>query len=730
MSISTESLARASGLHPWRTVAAWVGAMVVAFVLMGAFFETALTTDDYFTNEPESERALRLMEEREFRVAPKPSDIVIVQSDTHSTDQPEFRAFVEALDTKLAALGESVVSPGPSYLTLGDAQVSPNRDATFIPLFSVRDIHRVDEVLRDAAKDPAFQVLVTGDKTFAMDFEEISKEDLEVELAIGMPAAMVILIVVFGALVAAFVPVIVALVSILVALGVTVLIGQAFIFSFFVTNMVFMMGLAVGVDYSLFIVSRFREERARGLDKIDALGVAGSTASRAVLFSGAIVVLSLLGMLVVPYTIFRSLGAGAIIVVIVSVLASLTLLPAVLGLLGDRVNAIRIPLVSRLSSAGGGETAGGFWDAVTRRVTKRPLVSLLVTAALLIAAAVSTFDLNPGFPGISTFPDGRQSKDGYELLQEKFSFGLISQALVVIDGDVNSQPVRNATDRLVETMRVNPVFGDTNLLVNEAGNLAILSFPLNGDPSTAVVVGAIRALRSTDIPAAFKGVAADVLVGGEAAGNIDFFDLANTYLPFVLVFVLGLSFVMLTIVFRSLVVPIKAIIMNLLSVGVAYGLMVLVFQRGFLADELGFQQADAIAAWIPLFLFSVLFGLSMDYHVFLLSRIRERFDKTGDNTEAVAYGLRTTAGIITGAALIMVAVFTGFAMGQLVMFQQVGFGLAVAVFLDATIVRSVLVPSTMQLLGDRNWYLPSFLGWLPELRVEGGESERAAVAAD
>ncbi|MGH2731194.1 MAG: MMPL family transporter, partial [Actinomycetota bacterium] len=261
--------------------------------------------------------------------------------------------------------------------------------------------------------------------------------------------------------------------------------------------------------------------------------------------------------------------------------------------------------------------------------------------------------------------------------------------------------------------------------ISENQDLAVVSTPVNGNPSGQAATAAVERVRAEYVPAAFSDAGTtDVVVGGESAFAKDFFDLTDAYTPIVIVFVLGLSFLLLMIVFRSIVVPIKAIIMNLLSVGAAYGLIVLVFQKGIGADLFGFREVEAIEAWLPLFLFSVLFGLSMDYHVFLLSRIRERFDQTGDNADSVAYGLRTTGGLITGAALIMVAVFAGFAAGSLSDLQQMGFGLGVAVLIDATIVRSVLVPASMKLLGDRNWYLPKWLDWLPNLNIEGSQTAR------
>jgi RND superfamily putative drug exporter len=499
-------------------------------------------------------------------------------------------------------------------------------------------------------------------------------------------------------------------------MGLVALVGQAFDFSFFVTNMISMMGLAVGIDYSLFIISRYREERHRGLEKMDAISAAGSTASRAVFFSGATVVLALMGMLIFPTTIFRSLAAGAIFVVIAAIAASLTLLPAILSLLGDKVDALR---VFRHKRQAGAEDAHPFWDRITHGVMRRPVAALVIGAGLLLVLSFSYFDINTGFAGVSTLPDGTESKKAFMVLEEQFAGGLNSPIEVIAVGDVQSAEGKSAIESFQEIVANDGMFGHWQVQISEDGGAALISAPVLGDPSSSAASESIDRMRDEYVPQAFGDSSLDVLVGGETAFSKDFFDLTDSFTPFVFLFVLGLSFILLMIVFRSIVVPIKAIIMNLLSVGASYGLIVLVFQKGYGADLLGFTQVESIEAWLPLFLFSVLFGLSMDYHVFLLSRIREHFDQTHDNTASVAYGLRTTGGLITGAAIIMVAVFGGFASGDLVSLQQMGFGLAVAVFIDATIVRSVLVPASMKLLGDRNWYLPSWLQWLPDIRVDG-----------
>jgi putative drug exporter of the RND superfamily len=394
------------------------------------------------------------------------------------------------------------------------------------------------------------------------------------------------------------------------------------------------------------------------------------------------------------------------------------LLPALLSLLGDRVNSLR---VLRRRTELGTESSHRFWNAITRGVMGRPVFSLLIGAGILIAASLSYFNINMGFSGVSTMPDDAPSRQAFDILASEFSGGLNSPIEVVADGDANSSEVRGAITDLRELLDQDELFGPSRVEVDEAADTTVVSFPVNADPSSEVATSSIERIRDDYVPTAFQGVNAQVLVGGDTAFNQDFFDMTASNTPVVFAFVLGLSFLLLMVVFRSIVVPLKAIVMNLLSVGAAYGLIVLVFQEGVGADLFGFQQVEAIEAWLPLFLFSILFGLSMDYHVFLLSRIKERFDQTGDNAESVAFGLRTTGGLITGAAAIMVAVFGGFAAGDLVALQQTGFGLAAAVLIDATLVRSVLVPATMKLLGDRNWYLPRWLEWLPNISVENAK---------
>ncbi len=349
-----------------------------------------------------------------------------------------------------------------------------------------------------------------------------------------------------------------------------------------------------------------------------------------------------------------------------------------------------------------------------------PWVSLALGGGLLLAMTAPLLTIDTGLSGASTFPENLRARQGFEALQEEFGFGADAPVQIVVEGDVDSPASVAAIEELRGLLAADARFGPSTLETSAGGDLAVVVAPAVGDPQSAQATEAIGTIRDDYVPQAFATTGLGVFVGGQSAETVDFVALTRTFLPIVLSLILALSLIMLTLVFRSIVVPVKAILLNLLSVGASYGMLVLVFQHGVGAGLLGFQESPIIQAWIPLFLFAILFGLSMDYHVFLLSRIREAYDKGATNDDAVAFGVRSTAGLITGAALIMVAVFSGFAAGELVPLQQMGFGLAVAVLLDATIVRVVLVPASMKLLGDRNWYLPSFLDWLPDLRVEGG----------
>ena len=805
MRINPETLARASSRHPWRVVGVWVALIVAAGAISGALLGGVLNNDIEFTNQPESGRAQDVIDQRFTQDSPAAStEYVIIESDQQSVDDPAFQEYVGELQGAFAAREDLVAAPPVSYYDVlaqdenaAAGLVSASRTATLLPVAIKDDDVETVEAIRDLLaehRSEGFTTQIAGQATLFADFSKIAEEDSRKGELIGVGVALIVLVVVFGAIVAALVPIAMAVAAIVLSLGLVALIGQMVEFNLFVAQMISMIGLAVGIDYSLFIVSRYREERKKGYDKHDAIGASGATASRAVFFSGMTVVLALLGMFILPTTIFRSLAAGAIFVTLMSLLAAMTLLPALLTLLGDRTSWPRLSrvgtmitfvlmvaaiavvamglvvagvpwyvtllgviaaivgasfLVTRIVRrergivgrarrdivTGDPDPRGGFWDRLTRRVMARPVVFLVASVAVLGSLGIFALQLNKGSStGIETFPDDVPSKAAFLTLQREFAGGLTDPAEIIVTGAVDTPEAQEAIAEFQETVAQMPAFSPQTQVVPSADGSAIrVSAFFQGTTQSDTAFDSIRELREDVVPETFDGVPGiEVLVGGNTAFFLDFLDLTDTYQWIVLAFVLGLSFILLMVVFRSIVVPIKAIIMNLLSVVAAYGAITLVFQKGvgigvFNAIGFNFQRTEAIEAWLPLFLFSVLFGLSMDYHVFLLSRIREEYDKTHDNTEAVAYGLRTTAGIITGAAIIMVTVFTAFASGRLGPFQQMGFGLAVAVLLDATIVRTLLVPASMRLLGDLNWYLPKWLEWLPKLNVEGHEPERVVV---
>ena len=714
--------------HPWRTIVVWVILVLVAVAAIGGLLGGALTTEGNPTNNPQSQRA-----EDALSAAFPPTagatvtDIVVVRSPRYPVEAPQFQALVRRLASQVRRAGG--VDSVRSYLDARDQSfVSTDRHATMVQLAASSD-DGIDDIVGFVERADAragFAVSVTGQKTLDRDFNELSQSDLQHgELQIGLPAALIILLLVFGAVVAGLVPLLITLPSIAVALGLVAVLAHTFSLSVFVINMLTGMGLALAIDYSLFVVSRFREERGRGRDKLDAIGASATTANRAVIFSGTTFVIAMFGMLIVPSSIMRSLAVGAIVVGIVSVIASATLLPALLGLLGDRVDALRIPVIGRRSLEAA-NPEGRFWGAVVRAVLRRPGLSLALSVALLLAAASPILGLRIGTSGVTALPDRFVSKQGFAALQRDFPSATSDPVEIVLAEGANQPGARRALSQVRTKLAADPRFGPGEIERSADDRVALLSVPVRGDPSGDAAVSAVRQLRSTTVPAAFENTEAEVLVGGTTSENIDYFDSVIGPAPWVIALVLTLTFVFLTIVFRSVVVAATAVVLNLLSVGAAYGLLVVVFQNGVGANLLGFTQTDTIEAWVPLFLFSVLFGLSMDYQVFLLSRIRERYDETRDTTDAVTFGVASTARIITGAALIIVAVFAGFASGELIMFQQMGFGVAAALLIDATIIRSVVLPSAMKLLGDWNWYLPGWLEWLPRLQLETASSREAS----
>jgi RND superfamily putative drug exporter len=683
----------------------------LAVVAIATLLGGSLSTENLPTDDRESERAAALID-RSFPAGSRASEaeVIVVRSERQTVASPEFRRVVAALTTDVRGIGGVAAAES--------SRVSRDRHATLVSVH-LADADAIDGVI-DAVEHtdarPGVTAAITGDETRQHDFDQLSQDDLRSgELEFGLPAALIVLLLVFGTVVAGVIPLLMAMLSIVIALGMVAVLAHVIELSVFVVNMLTGMGLALGIDYALFVISRYREERGGGRQKLGAVDAAAATANRAVVVSGTAFVVAMLGMLIVPNSIMRSLAIGAMLVGAVSVVAATTLLPALLGLLGDGVDRLRIPLVGR-RSVENANPEGRFWGAIVHTVLRRPALSLALSVAVLLAAAAPIFGMSIGTSGVSALPDRFESRQGFAALQRNFPETTASPVQIVAS-EASSAGVERALARLRTDLAGSPEFG-AGRLTRARGDVAVLSVPVKGDPSGDAAVSAVRELRSTTVPAAFAGTGVEALVGGRTSENVDYIDSATDPAFLVIALVLGLTLVLLTVVFRSLVVAGLTVVLNLLSVGAAYGLIVLVFQHGVGAGFFGFEQADTIEAWVPLFLFSVLFGLSMDYQVFLLSRIKERYDEVGDTTKAVTFGVASTARIITGAALIIVAVFSGFARGDLIMFQQMGFGVAVALLIDATIVRSILLPSAMRLLGRWNWYLPGWLTWLPQLRVE------------
>jgi len=713
-----EKLAVYCAQNPFKVIFSWLLIFALSIYLNISFLEDGLTTEFTFITQPESEKGQEaLLDLTGPRLA---SELIVVKSGTLKVGNPEFENLVTSIQTDLTNLGPNIIKNNYSYYQTQDPQsVSKNQDATLIGLTlavsvdaGIKNVPKVIEIVDKYNKEPNFEVLILGEASIASASNKLSEEDLIRGESIGGSVALVILILVFGGLVAGVLPLILALLGIVIATGLVAIIGNIYQLSFFITNMVTMIGLAVGIDYTLFIISRYREERNQDFDKIEAVRRTASTATRSVVISGITVMLALLGIVIVPTLVFVSLGIGALIVVVVSIMISLTLLPSLIGLLGDKLNSLRVPFLnSKTSKSVDITSSANIWVRFAGFVMRFPIISLVVVLIVLVPISMQTNSLVTGANGIDTMPEDMDIVKAYNVLSEEFSYGSISTQDIVVSGKFTPEALNSSVEILSQLVEVDPdligILGTPQ--VNSQNDVALIRI------ATASVVGSsqsentVKRLRGSIVPEAFSGLESSIYVSGDHAFYADFYQMVDEFTPYVFALVLTLSFILLMMTFRSIVIPIKAVLMNLLSVGVAYGLLVLVFQKGIGNEIFGFQQTDIIEAWIPLFLFCVVFGLSMDYHVFLLSRVKEFYNKTKDNTLAVSYGLSSTATIITGAGLIMVAVFGGFALGEMLMMQQIGFGLLVAILLDSTIIRIILVPASMKLLGEDNLYMPKWL---------------------
>ena len=725
----TGRIASWSARHRW-----WVIAASVLVIVLAMFVTNTIETKtlDYY-GEGDSALGADLIEDR-FQFNSAPTEQLVFSNPSLDASTPAYRAAVEGLVQQLRALPE--VASVASYYDTGDSAMLSEDGHVVLAQVVIEDgvndaednIDAILDTLRaGAANASGFEIVMAGNTSLNKQVEEIDQEDFKSMIVVTMVLALVLMLIAFRAVVAAAIPLVLALSAIFSALGVATLVSQVYPMVEFLAQIVLLMGMAVGVDYSLFIVSRYRSERKAGRPKLEAIEVASNTTGRAVFYAGVTVLLSLAGLILTDSAIFVSMAVGMIIVVTLALIGSLTLLPAILAVLGDRVNWLRLPIIGRE-----GNNGGGLWGAITDKVLARPLIMASVTAGALIALSVPVLSLNLAWPtGSDAYHDAVEGKRALVLMEENFSGSLAQPAFVIVDDpDVNSATVQDSVANLIERVEGDVAFSAPfETRVNRAGDLLFVAVPLVGSTDEDAAEDAIVHLREDIIPGAFAGSDAQVYVSGGTAGSLDFTDQMVSSAPYVFGFVLGLAFLLLLVMFRSIVIPFKAIGLNLLSVGAAYGVVVMVFQWGWGISILGSEATGVINPFLPLFIFAILFGLSMDYHMLLLNRIKEAFDQGHSNEGSVSQGIKATAGQITSAAAIMVGIFGTFALGRQIELQQMGLGLAVAVLIDATVIRSVLLPASMKLLGDRNWYLPTWLDWLPKVSSESPASSVPAMAS-
>jgi len=722
-------MGRWSATHRKTAIFGWLAFVLVAIALGQVVGVQKLDPDS--SGAGESARAQAILKDAGFKQPA--SEVVLVQSPTAKTTTPAFQAAVKDVVERVSASPDvrDVRSP---FASGNDGQISADGRSALVE-FSIRgpaaDAHSkvepiLDEVAAAQKEHPAFAIEQFGDASAEKALDDTVGKDFSRAELLSLPITLAILLVAFGALVAAGIPVLLGITAVGASLGLLAVFSHLIPVDDAANSVILLIGLAVGVDYSLFYLKREREERAAGRTSRAAIEAAAATSGRSVLISGLTVLAAMAGMFFTGNMTFTGIAVGTMIVVSVAVIGSLTVLPAVLSVLGDRVEKGRVPFLRRRQKADG---EGRVWSAILDRVLRRPLLSALVAGGLLVALTVPAFTLHTSLPDISDMPKSLAIVQTYERIEAAFPGGSQPATVVVKAPDVTAPAVRQEIDALKKkALASGEMFEPIAVTVNPAGTVARISVPLAGNGTDDASNRALATLRDDVIPETVGSIGGTtVAVTGVTAGSLDFNDQMKAHAPYVFAFVLVLAFVLLLVAFRSVVIAGKAIVLNLLSVGAAYGLLVLVFQRGLGESVLGFTSTGAITSWLPLFLFVVLFGLSMDYHVFILSRIREAYDRGMSTESAISHGIKTTAGVVTSAALVMVAVFSVFMTLSTVEMKQLGFGLAAAILIDATIVRAILLPATMKLLGRWNWYLPSWLGWLP--RIDVAERPSAARAS-
>jgi uncharacterized membrane protein YdfJ with MMPL/SSD domain len=716
----TARAARWSATHRKAAVLGWLGFVIAAFLIGSSAGMVTLKA-----GEGENGQS-RLADQTQAQQFPSQRAVeeVLVESRRGTLPPREYRAAVRDLVARLSRTPSVAAIKSP--LAAGNqGLVSRDGRAALVTFQITGDPSTAQDRVGPAlaataavkAAHPSLFIGQVGDGSANKAITKRLAQDFQKAEVTSLPVTLFILVLAFGALVAAGVPLLLGITAVGAALGITQLVSHLLHVDQSISSVILLVGLAVGVDYSLFYLRREREERARGRTPAEALQVAAATSGRAVLISGFTVIIAMTGMFLMGSQVFTSFGVGTVLVVAIALVGSLTVLPAVLSKLGDRIDRGRIPWLHR-----GGAQRGQsrVWAAIIDRVLRRPLLWGGAAAALLVALAIPAFSLHTVNSGVQGLPQDLTVVKVYNRVQASFPGGAGPAVVVISAPDVTAPQVTAGIAALKRAALATGVMHEPMTVdVSASRQAARVFIGLVGTGTDSASNRALERLRSSVIPATIGRIpGVTVHTSGFTAQSVDFNNSMKSHAPLVFAWVLGLAFLLLLVTFRSIVIPITAIALNLLSVGAAYGVLVLIFQQGRLQSLLGFKSIGGITSWLPLFLFVILFGLSMDYHVLILSRIREGHDNGMSTEDAVAHGLKATAGVVTSAAIVMVAVFAIFATLEMIDFKMMGVGLAVAILIDATIVRAVLVPSAMTLLGKWNWYLPRWLQWLPHLAAE------------
>jgi RND superfamily putative drug exporter len=761
---ATVRIATWSARHRWPVATLWFVATVGLFVVslsMGGI--QALDN-----NGDPNDRQLEAREALDVFNAGGTNDpfeqfIVVIDGGPGATTDPAYQAAVGEIVTGLRGARASIdgVDTPTFDQVLNPFEVPPQAGLVSADGTTVRIVTRVpgDDPRVTALLEPVPAIMANArsahpglgihviNSTFINDdINELISTGLDDTLKLTLPLTFVILLFAFGAIVASIVPLVLAITSLVAAFGILGIYSHVVgAVSPNATQLIVLIGLAVAVDYSLFMITRFRVERRNGRDKSKSIEISSSTAGRAVFFSGLAVMISLASLVTLGVSLFTSMAIGTVSVVLVSVVGSLTFLPATLSILGDRVNLGRpstwLPRVARalplgpisgrsrsaiawLDRRAARQEGDGFWGTLVTAVMARPIRLTILSAAVLLALGSPVLHLRTGLSDFSAFPDSIDGVAGYKLLLAKWPEGTELQLSVVVTR-ADEPATQAAIERLkTEGLAIPGLHEPIEVTPSHDGRAAMVSFTMAGGLNDEANRDVVRQVRRDLSPSVFGGLdGVHTYVTGDSAFVVDVTRVYADGIPTIFAFVLGLSFLLMLIAFHSIVIPIKAIILNLLSTAAAYGVLVLVFQDGWFAEPLGISTSGIVESWVPLFIFTILFGLSMDYHLFILTRIKEARDRGLASRPAVARGIAVTSGTITSAASIMVVVFAVFVTLKFTFIQQLGLGLAVAVFIDATLIRSVLLPASMTVLGDWNWWMPRVLDWIPRVTIEGDPDE-------